>query len=523
VPLTPAALVIGNPPWVAWDALGAGYKEKLARGPLRELDAFDRVGFEARLGAANDDVSALFALVALAHLVAPGGRLAFLLKWNLISNETARVLRRFEVRLRPALEDSPERAGGAKARAPVTVPFAVERLCDLRRCNPFEAAVEPALWILRRDRAMEATLPAERWIRRTAARGARGDGGDVEMGVEVVPEDDYSPVEAHHPEGPWAPGSAQRDATRALEGTFGWEIRHGLKHDCNGVFLLEVVGSADAAADPATAGAGEPEQPEPEGSASTSVAASGATETAEAVPLLRVRNRPRTSRRIRVAPWEGTLEATHIHPLLQSRHVRPFSVLGWGHVLAPLQGGKVVDEAPLRAGAPRTFGYLAHHREALAARRSRVFVRPPFYRLFGVGPYNDAAALLVWSGMGFRPWFVAVDRLPDPWLGPARPLVDGSCYLVPVTDPREAFYLSGLLNARPVRDFLSSRSSGSKRGLSRAVLSRLRLPPWDPAAPAHRRLARAARDLTRIGPGVTEPTALEREEVEALARALLPG
>jgi hypothetical protein len=370
------------------------------------------------------------------------------------------------------------------------VTYAVERLCDLRRCNPFEAAVEPALWVLRRDRAMGATLPAERWILRTGARRAEGA---REFRAEVAPEQDYSPVESHRPEGPWAPGSARREATRGLEGRFGWEIRHGLKHDCNGVYLLELEQPAEAES------SGVPEE----------------------VPLLRVRNRPRTSRRIRVAPWSGLLEPTYVRPLLQSRHLQPFTIAGWGHVLAPVEDGKVVNEARLRHRAPRTWQYLARHRDPLAARRSRVFGSPPFYRLFGVGPYNQAGALVVWSGMGFRPWFVPVDRVPDPWLGPSRPLMDSSCYLVPVGDLQEACYLAGLLNSGPVQDFLESRSSGSKRGLSRAVMSRLRLPPWEPDRRAHQRLASAVTKLTRVGPRAEAPTARERQEAEGLARRIL--
>ncbi len=463
VALSPVPLVLGNPPWVAWDALPPGYKAKLAAGTLRDLDAFALQGFEARLGAANDEVSALFALIALAHLVAPEGRLAFLLKWNLISNESARVLRRFEVRWR------------ADAARSAPVPFAAERLVDLRRCNPFQASVEPALFVLRRDATMGTRLPAERWVRRGSGR---------EPAVEVEPEADYAPVRADDPEGPWAPWTAARVATRHLEGTLGCDIRHGLKHDCNGVFLLEVKGAAEAG-------------------------------------TLRVRNRPETSRRIHVDPWQGPLEPTWIRPLLQSRHLRPFSVTGWSYVLAPVQQGALVSEEALREGSPLTWRYLDRHRAPLAARRSRVFANPPFYRLFGVGPYNDAPALVVWSGMGFRPWFAVVTDVEDPWLGRVRPLVDSSAYLIPTPHVDEARYLAGLLNSTPVRGFLDSRSSGSKRGLSRAVLSRLALPPYEAADPDHQALVRAVARATRIGPEPQEKDAVAQKEADARAVRIL--
>ncbi len=149
-------VLLGNPPWVAWDALPGGYKQRLAGGLLGEYHLFDLRGFEARLGGANDDLSVLFTLVVLDRLLVEGGRLAFLLKLNLLTNESARTFRRFRV---------VRRDGSGPG-----VDFAVQRLCDLRKANPFAAAVEPALLLLARDREMGERLPSERWERGRKAR-----------------------------------------------------------------------------------------------------------------------------------------------------------------------------------------------------------------------------------------------------------------------------------------------------------------------------------------------------------------
>ncbi len=438
-PLDRVQVLVGNPPWVAWDALPAGYKQRLALGLLKEYDLFELRGFEARLGGGNDDLSAVFTLVVLERLLVRGGRLAFLLKLNLLTNESARTFRRFEV----------VRRKGAKG----AVPFAVVQLCDLRRANPFAAAVEPALLILVRDRVMGDTLPSERW-----ERGRDGV-------LRVVTQADYTRVRAGahaSAQGPWALSSAARTRSASLAGEFPYDIRHGLKHDCNGVFLVELL------------------------------AADGARRVT-------VRNRPETARRIRAPKWTGSLERTYLRPLLQSRHIRPLALTGWAHALVPATAQGPATRGDLAASAPATLAYLEIMRPTLATRKSKVFQNPPFFRVFAVGPYNWAPSLVVWCGMALRPWFAVVDEVPDPLLGSLRPLPDSSCYLVPLPSHDEACFLAGLLNSSPVRAFLASRSSGSKRGLSRAVVSRLGLPRYDPDLPDHRALAAAAHTHIRLG------------------------
>jgi hypothetical protein len=453
-PLDRCQVLVGNPPWVAWDALPAGYKQRLGQGLLQEYELFELRGFEARLGGANDDLSGVFTLVVLDRLLSPGGRLAFLLKLNLLTNESARTFRRFRVK----------RHG---VRSP-GVSFAVEQLCDLRRANPFAAAVEPALLVLARDRVMGDSIASERW-----ERGRDGV-------LRVVPQPDYTRVQAGadgSTQGPWAPRSEARRISAGLAGDFPYDIRHGLKHDCNAVFLVELL-------------------------------------EADGKNRVRLRNRPETARRIHAPEWTGSLERHYVRPLLQSRHIRPLALTGWAHALVPATDQGRVEPDELAAKAPATLAYLEAMRPVLGLRRSKVFRNPPFYRVFAVGPYNWAPSLVVWCGMALRPWFAVVDEVPDPLLGDMRPIPDSSCYLVPLQSRDEACYLAGLLNSGPVRDFLASRSSGSKRGLSRAVVSRLGLPRYDPKQASHRALAGAADSLCRVG---AEPCSNE-----VIAKALDP-
>jgi hypothetical protein len=459
-PLDRVQVLVGNPPWVAWDALPAGYKQRLGQGLLVEYELFELRGFEARLGGANDDLSVVFTLVVLDRLLVRGGRLAFLLKLNLLTNESARTFRRFEV----------VRRKGVKG----PVPFTVEHLCDLRRANPFLAAVEPALLMLVRDRVMGDTLPSERW-----ERGRDGV-------LRVISQADYTRVRAGtdtSTQGPWALRSTARSSSAGLAGDFPYDIRHGLKHDCNGVYLVELL------------------------------AGDGADRVI-------VRNRPETARRIRAPQWTGPLERVYLRPLLQSRHIRPLALTGWAHALVPAtaQGPATPDD--LAASAPATLAYLETMRPTLATRKSKVFQNPPFFRVFAVGPYNWAPSLVVWCGMAMRPWFAVVDEVPDPLLGSLRPLPDSSCYLVPLASHFEACYLAGLLNSGPVRAFLASRSSGSKRGLSRAVVSRLGLPLYDPDSESHRALAAAAHEHIRLG-SEPVPDAQLAQDLDPLAGQVL--
>jgi hypothetical protein len=89
--------VAGNPPWVNWRHLNPCYRERIA--PLWEhYGLLPKRGLRARLGASMDDLSILFTYVCADHLLAPGGKLAFLLSRTLFQSAGGgQAFRRFKL------------------------------------------------------------------------------------------------------------------------------------------------------------------------------------------------------------------------------------------------------------------------------------------------------------------------------------------------------------------------------------------------------------------------------------------
>ncbi len=89
--------IAGNPPWINWRYLNPHYRERIA--PLWEhYRLLPGAGRHTRLGAGMDDLSILFTYVCADRLLAPGGRLGFLLSRTLFQSAGGgKAFRRFEL------------------------------------------------------------------------------------------------------------------------------------------------------------------------------------------------------------------------------------------------------------------------------------------------------------------------------------------------------------------------------------------------------------------------------------------
>jgi hypothetical protein len=191
------------------------------------------------------------------------------------------------------------------------------------------------------------------------------------------------------------------------------------------------------------------------------------------------------------------LEPDHVFPYLKSRHVQKFGLTGYDLQLVPQRQAGEQNERTLQRDTPRTYAYLAGHREVLEARGSSWFDAGPFYNLFGLGPYTWAPYKVVWSRLGFQPDFAVVAETADPDLG-VKPFVPGDHYMFVGTDDlREAHYLCALLNSGPYQQTLRELASGGKASLSKTTVSTLHLPSWE-GRPDQQRLAALSMRAHRI-------------------------
>lgn len=114
-------LIVGNPPWVNWEALPQGYRDDTK--PLWvNYGLFSLSGHEARLGGGKKDISMLMMYVAIDKYLKNEGKLSFVITQTLFKTQGAGDgFRRFRL--------------GEKG-----LPFKIEQVDDMVDIQPFEGA-----------------------------------------------------------------------------------------------------------------------------------------------------------------------------------------------------------------------------------------------------------------------------------------------------------------------------------------------------------------------------------------------
>ena len=409
-----ADVLLANPPWLTWDSLPEGAKDRWRAGPFEEagLELFDHTGADARLGYANDDLSVPFVLTCLHRLLRGGGRAALVLKRDLLTGPAGARLRRPQVGQRSITYDRVHDFGSLSPFPDVdagTALFSLRLSPDDGR-SPFPTAegIPTCRWT--NARATSSTRRIDRSDGTSAfASLARMRASFGRAETRLVPADPDDPTS------PWI----RADAERSALGSSPYRIRHGVKDDAKSVYALD-------------------------------------RETIE----------------------EQELESEHIFPYLKSKHIVKYGLFGHDLQLVPQRQAGEDNERELQQEAPATYAYLDAHRERLIDRGSSWFDDGPFYSLFGLGSYTWAAYKVVWCRLGFKPHFTVVSTVFDPIIGEKPVIPGDHCMFVGTDDEDEAHYLCALLNSAPYQRCLRDISSGGKSSLSKSTVERLALPEW---------------------------------------------
>lgn len=203
--------LVGNPPWISWNALPSSYREKLEKELLPKYNLFDFRGLEARLGHSNDDYLSTFSFITIHQYLREGGICSFLIKQPLLMNVAGKTFRHFEVR---------HQADGV-------IPLRVVKVADLRGLKPFGVANETAILVM--EKGVKTTYPVdyEIWSKRN---------GHVEIRLQRAQPADHADSTS-----PWVILTDELRATKFLEGNSPYEIRHGIKHDAAGILIVRLV------------------------------------------------------------------------------------------------------------------------------------------------------------------------------------------------------------------------------------------------------------------------------------------
>jgi len=423
-------VVVGNPPWIAWDNLPADYRE--ATKPLWEhYGLFSLSGNEARHGGGKKDLSMLMLYAVADRYLKSGGRLGFVITQTIFQTKGAGDgFRRFRL--------------GSQGEW-----LKAQRVDDLAALRPFDDAANwTSTVVIEKGRPTQYPVPYFKW------RAVK----ESDQPEKIVLTPFFArPIYAARPQSPWfllPQGSSVK--MEDLIGPSDYRAHLGANTGgANGVYWLELLDRADGG--------------------------------------VRVRNIPQKGK-TDLDVVEAIVEPDLLYPLLRWRDIaryaaRPNLYLLLAQDCATRTG---IDEALMREKYPRTLKYLRHFEQCLTGRAAyrRYQKGRPFYSMYNVGPYTTAPIKVVWRRMDRRMNAAVVTPVDDPLLG-LRPVIpQETCVLVACQSLAEAHYLCATLNSSLVNYLVQAHSVRGGKGFGTPnMLEYLNLRRFDPLNAVHKELA----------------------------------
>ena len=469
-------LVVGNPPWIAWDNLPGDYRE--ATKPLwRQYGLFSLSGNDARHGGGKKDLSMLVLYAAADRYLRAGGRLGMVITQTLFQSKGAGDgFRRFRIGAEP---DAPE--------------LGVLRVDDMVEVRPFDAANWTSVVTLEKGRATKYPVPYVKWTPCPS-----GERLPAACKVAMLAR----PIDAERPTSPWmvieAPRASEEDdrahslARRALIGPAEYKAHLGANSGgANAVYWLDVLDRDELG--------------------------------------VRVRNRPAKAKRAAECV-EAVIEPDLVYPLIRWSDVDRWSARPSGYLLLAQDPATRtgIDEARMRRDYPRTLDYLRKFEPLLTARAAyrRYQNRWPFYSMYNVGPYTLAGAKVIWRRMDRKIRAAVVETIDDPVLGQRPAIPQETCVLIACGCRDEAHYLCAVLNSAIVHDLVAAHSVAGGKGFGTpSILDYVPLKKFNAGDARHLELAALSRRLhdvaARNGAEKNEADSCESIAIDRLAEMAL--
>jgi hypothetical protein len=465
VPAPPCAaapfdVVVGNPPWIAWDNLSDD--DRRATKPLWErYGLFSLSGNEARHGGGKKDLSMLMLYAVADRYLRSGGRLGMVITQTLFQTKGAGDgFRRFRL-------------------GPDGDPLKVLRVDDMAALRPFgDAANWTSTIVLEKGAVTEYPVPYFKWDENggtdDAGRKARDESPNPQSPIPnpqplspslhpssfIVHPLTARPIDPARPGSPWLVLSKEPSAVPSV-GRSDYTAHLGANSGgANGVYWVEVLNVDHKG-----------------GALIRNVASRG--------------KHP-------IDSMEHAIELDLLCPLLRWSDVRRFSAVPRGHILLTQDTDKRtgIAEDVMHRQYPRTLAYLRSFCDLLTARAAyrRYQQRAPFYSMYNVGPYTVAPVKVVWRRMDRQINAAVVEEADDRWLGRRPVIPQETCVLVACESADEAHYICAALNSAVVNDLVLGHSVRGGKGFGTpGMLEFVPVRRFQPDNPRHAELAALSR------------------------------
>lgn len=166
-----------------------------------------------------------------------------------------------------------------------------------------------------------------------------------------------------------------------------------------------------------------------------------------------------------------SLEGNYIYPLLKSSDLGNGRVFSYRKVVLLTQKTVGEDTSTIQKNAPKTWRYLADHKEYLAKRKSSIYKNKPLYSIFGVGSYTFKNWKIAISGLYKKLLFNLVGPLDGKTV-----VFDDTVNFLSFDTEAEAEFVFSLITSNPSLKFLGAMIFwDEKRPITADILRRLSL------------------------------------------------
>lgn len=426
-------IVVGNPPWVNWESLPEGYRDRTK--PIWErYGLFPHGGMDTILGKGKKDISMLMTYVVADRFLKVGGRLGFVLTQGVFKTSGAgQGFRRFEL--------------------PNKIGIAPELVEDFTEINPFEGASNrTTVAVFRKGKKWNGRCPYSYWRKKK-----KGERFGYDTPYEVVTSDLLTfkrwvaePIDAGDITSAWV--TARERALKAMRKTTGqsdYRAYEGANTGgANAVYFLEEVTQR------------------PDGLVVVANITDGAKRKVEQI--------------------NATVEGELLYPLLRGRDVQRWKAAPAALMLMAQdpKSRTGISVEKMEVDYPKAHAYLKRFERMLKARAAykRYFDDDDsFWTMFNIGEYTFTKWKVAWGRVANEVNAAAVGP------GSHRIIVaENTCNFIPVSSEEEAHYVAATMNSSPfhltVRQYIIMHPDPH-------ILKNVRVPKFDPSSPLHRRLS----------------------------------
>ena len=240
--------------------------------------------------------------------------------------------------------------------------------------------------------------------------------------------------------------------------------------------------------------------------------------------MILVDNSPENSRKKIFQVTDFPLETDYIYPLLRGKDVKKWEYNTEYSIILPYaKDGKVIEKKELLLTCPNMFDYFYLDRHAFVTilRERATFQKfilrqdkfAPEYSLYNIGEYTFSPYKVIWKALAKGVAAVTISKDKDRLLIP-----DHNLLMVPLEDESEAYYLTGILNADIISQFVNAYVAWF---ISGHILERIKIPKYCQKSILHSEIVRLSKEAHLAVGDKKELGKIEKELNERVNSLLL--